>query len=77
MRKIIPLVQKNLLEENGVPFYAHFYRNDELIVVFPDRVFYLKPDRSAWTPAVTYGKNLGIPEERLNFKPAKFEDETY
>lgn len=77
LKNIIQLVQRNLLTESGIPYYAHFYREGELIVVFPRRVFYLKPDRETWAPVVSYGKSLGIPENELDFTPCRFEEETY
>jgi len=70
-------IQRRLRIVNGVPFYAHFYRKNELIVVFPRRVFRLRPERSTWGPAVSYGGSQGIPEEELDFDPCRFEDETY
>jgi len=77
IEELIGLVQKNLRIEKGVPFYAHFYRRGELIVVFPEKIFHLKPDKVTWKSAVNYGKSKGIPEEELDFKPCKFEEETY
>lgn len=58
-------------------YYAHFYRNEKLIVVFPRKIFYLTPDKRTWKPAIDYGKSVGIPEEELDFKPCRFEEETY
>lgn len=75
--KVIEQVQRNLRVENGVPFYAHFYRSGELVVVFPDRVFNSTPDKGMWGPAVSYGRSVGIPPEQLDFAPCRYEDETY
>ncbi len=77
LRRLLGVVQRNLLTERSVPYYAHFYREGELIVVFPERTFHLKPDKSTWEPVVSYGRSMGIPEDELTFKPCKFEDETY
>jgi hypothetical protein len=77
LERLVKLVQTNLLIENNVPYYAHFYRKGELIVIFPERVFRLRPDKESWGPAVRYGKSLGISERELDFKPCRFEDETY
>jgi periplasmic divalent cation tolerance protein len=76
-KNVLKLVQDNLLTENKVPYYAHFYNHQELIAVFPDRIFYVKPDKKTWGPVARYGKSLGIPERELDFKPSRFEDETY
>jgi hypothetical protein len=73
----IGLVQRNLKLVDGVPFYAHFYRPGELIVMFPDRVFRVTPEKDTWGPPVTYARSVGIPETQLDFFPCRFEDETY
>jgi len=70
-------VQKSLKVENGVPFYAHFYRPGELIVVFPDQVFHVTPHPDSWASVLSHGKAHGIPPAQLDFAPCRFEDETY
>lgn len=75
--RLIKIVQSNLLYEKGVPYYAHFYRDDELIIVFPERVFRVSPNKKSWREVVSYGKLLGIPEGELDFTPCRFGDEKY
>jgi hypothetical protein len=75
--EVVEKVRQNLRTEAGVPFYAHFYRAGELIVVFPERTFRLTPRKGTWRPAVAYGRSVGIPAEQLEFAPCTFEDETY
>jgi len=58
-------------------FYFQAYRDNELIVVFPRRIFYLKQDRTDWQELIAYGRTLGIPEDQLDIKPVKFSEETY
>ena len=58
-------------------FYAHFYRANELIVVFRDDVYRVTTDRSSWGDALDHGRALGISEKQLDFSPCRFEDETY
>lgn len=58
-------------------FYAHFYRNDELIIVFRDRVFRITPDKATWGEAREHGRQLGIIEKQLDFIPNRFMDEIY
>jgi hypothetical protein len=58
-------------------FYAHFYRDNELIAVFRYRVFRMTPDETTWTAAREYGKSLGIPEKQLDFRPCRMADETF
>jgi len=75
--RVFERIRQNLKIEDGVPFYAHFYRRGELIVVFPERTFRLTPEKGTWAPAVTYGRSVGIPADQLDFLPCRFEDETY
>lgn len=72
--EVIRTVQKCLATKPA--YYAHFYRNEELIVVFPTKIFHLTLDKKTWKTAIDYGKSLGIPEEELDFKPCRFEEET-
>lgn len=74
--EVLGLIQKNLVTEPE-SYYAHFYRNRELVVVFPKKVFHLTPERETWQPAIDYGKSIGIPEKQLDFKPCRFGEETY
>jgi len=73
--KIIRKCQENLLD--GEPYYCHFYRDEELIIVFKQKVFRVKPDKSTWKHAIEYGLSLGIPADQMEIKPVRFEDETY
>lgn len=58
-------------------FYFHFYNENELIVVFKDRIFRTKPNPALWDEVVEYGKSLGIPEKQLDFFPCRIADEEY
>jgi hypothetical protein len=58
-------------------FYFHFYRGNELVIVFKNKIFKASPDKSTWSDAITYGIQLKIPENQLDFIPNKFEDEEY
>lgn len=69
----IKQLQKNMLGR----FYFHFYKDEELIVVFKKRIFRVKTDKATWKEVIEYGKSLNIPEEQLDFYPCKFEDESY
>jgi hypothetical protein len=75
--EVVKLVKKNLLTENSVPYYAHFYRGQRLIVVFPDKVFYVKPNKETWSPVLAYGISKGIPADQMDIKPSRFDEETY
>ena len=74
--EVIGSVQKSLATE-PLRYYSHFYRDGKLIVVFPKKIFTLTPKRETWRPAIDYGKSIGIPEKELDFKPCRFEEETY
>ncbi len=59
------------------PWYAHLYNDKELIVVFKDRMFKVKPHISTWKPIIEYGRKQNIPEEQLDFWPNRFQDEKH
>ncbi len=73
IKGVIKNVQKNLLSDK--PYYAHFYREGELIVVFKKKVFRVTPDKSTWSEIIEYGRGLGIPDDQLVFAPNKLEEE--
>ena len=75
--RVIREIQLNLLTENGVPYYTHFYNDEELIVVFPEKVFHVSPDKNSWRDAISYGESLGVPRVELDFRPCKFQEETF
>ena len=58
-------------------FYCHFYRGDELIIVFRNEIFRVTTDPSSWIDAIEYGKELRIPIKQLDFIPYRVEDEKY
>jgi hypothetical protein len=76
LQQTIQMVQP-LLSSAG--WYCHFYGQDglKLFVVFRRRIFELVNNPSFFKPAVKYGLSVGIPEEQLDFKPSKFEEEDF
>ena len=60
--------------QSDQPWYAHYFRDGELIVVFRDETFRIGGDPQTWAPAVQHGLGLGIPREQLDFKPRTEED---
>ncbi|MFA6082587.1 MAG: hypothetical protein WC773_04255 [Patescibacteria group bacterium] len=49
-------------------WYAHFWCDDEMIVVFRDKMFDQKVnDKNTWEPAIRYGLSHGIPIKQLDF----------
>lgn len=59
------------------PWYAHFYNDENLYVVFKEKIFKVKPHKSSWNEIIEYGKTLNIPEEQLTFWPNRFQDERH
>lgn len=75
--KEIDIVLKKLQENMKKGFYFHLYKDEELIVVFKNKIFRVKTDKSTWNEIIKYGKLLNIPEKQLDFFPCKIEDERY
>ena len=73
--EIILEVQSNMKSDQS--YYAHFYNDEKLIVVFKDKVFDVTPHISTWKPIIEYGKKLNISEEQLDFWPNRFQDEIH
>lgn len=71
--RVIERVQKNLQEG----WYAHFYKNKDLIIVFHDRVFKVATDPKTWKPIILYGKSQHIAADPLDFFPCTEDDETF
>lgn len=50
------------------PWYMHFWCGDRIIAIFKDKTFHFsRSDKSTWTPAITHGRSVGIPEAQLDF----------
>jgi hypothetical protein len=76
----IKLLQSNMASRLFLikqEFYFHFYRDNELIVVFRDSIFKISPDKSTWNDAIAHGRSLKIADKQLDFTPNTFESETY
>lgn len=73
VEEVVKDIQNNL--KGNKPYYAHLYNDSEIIVIYKEKIFRMKQDRSTWREAVEYGRTLGIPDEQLVFQPHKFEDE--
>jgi len=68
-------IQSNMKSDK--PYYSHFYNDEEMVVIFKDKLFKVKPHVSTWSPIIEYGKKLGIPAEQLDFWPNRFQDEIH
>jgi hypothetical protein len=77
---VIRNIQNNMVRSFGPikqEYYAHFYKDNELIIAYKDKLFNVTTDRTTWAKAISHGKSLNIMEKQLDFTPCKFEDETY
>ena len=68
-------IQNNLRPSQ--PWYAHIYNNQQLIVIFKDKVIRATPDASSWGSVYAHAKRLNIPKAQLNLYPNKFQDEKH
>ena len=75
LEETIKKIQKAMKSDQ--PWYAHLYNDDELIVIFKDKVFRVKPHISSWSSIMEYGRQLNIPEAQLDFWPNRFQDERH
>jgi hypothetical protein len=75
VKEVISQIQKNM--KSNESWYAHFYNNEKLIVVFKNRIIEVETNKRSWEPVIKYGKELNIPEEQLDFCPSNFKDEKF
>lgn len=53
---------------NAQKWYAHFWKDREVIVAFKDKILRFNYDKKeTWKPVVEYGLSIGIPKEQLDF----------
>lgn len=63
-KKEIDEIQPHILRG----WYAHFWKDNEIIVVYNDKQFeIMKDDKSTWKEAIDYGILQGIPENEFDF----------
>ena len=75
VEEAIKSIQDNMRDDEA--WYAHLYNNEELIVVFKNKVFRVKPHVSSWKAIIDHGRELHIPEEQLDFWPNRLQDEKH
>ena len=51
------------------PWYAHFFSDEKIAVVFPEAIISMTTDAASWEAAIAHGLTLGIPREQLDFQP--------
>ena len=59
------------------PFYLHFYNDEELVIVFYDRVFRVGSHISSWKPVIEFARTRKFPEDQLAFWPNRRQDERH
>lgn len=55
-------------------WYAHFFKDETLYVVYQDAIFRTSVDPEDWDEAIRYGLTNGIPREQLDFRPRTAEE---
>lgn len=75
LEETIKIIQENIKTDQ--PWYAHFYNDEKLIIVFKNKVFEINPHEGSWEPIKGYGRKLNIPVEQLDFWPNRFQDERH
>ena len=67
LSRAVKLIQSTLIEEPT--YFAHLYREDEVIIIFPDRIFTTRKGSRELREAYQYGLEKGIPSNELDFAP--------
>ena len=75
LNRAVELIQNSLVNEPT--YFAHVYGEDDVVIIFPDRVFHAGVNAASWKDAIRYGVDRGIPEGELNFHPCTVEEETF
>ncbi len=75
LEKSISDIQLNMKSDK--PYYSHLYNDEDLVVIFKNKVFKVKSHSSTWKPIIEYGQLLGIPKEQLDFWPNRVQDEIH
>lgn len=63
-KKEIDELSKHIIDD----WYMHFWKGSDIIAIFKDKIFEFNyEDKSTWNNVLTYGQNLGLKEEELDF----------
>ncbi len=65
LSRAVKQIQSTLIEEPT--YFAHLIRDDERIIIFPDRIFTARKGDRSFKEAIQYGKEKGIPDGELDF----------
>jgi len=69
----IRLLQQHMIDIEEDCWYAHYFRKNELVVVYQDKVFRTSTSPETWQEVIQYGLDHGIPLEQLDFNPRTME----
>ena len=72
LRQQVQHLQQNMVTDDT--WYCHFFRADELLVVFRDATFAIATDPASWTPAIAHGLARGVSRDQLDFHPRTRDD---
>jgi len=74
----IQSLQHEMIDIKDGCWYAHFFKDNELIVIYQDSSFLVTIDPTSWMETVQYGLAKGFPMEQLDFSPrTKVDAATY
>jgi len=65
----IQALQQNMIDAKEDCWYAHFFCDKDLIVVYQDRTYHITTDPTTWAAAVQHGLDHGVLSEQLDFEP--------
>jgi len=67
-------LQNHMIPIDTDCWYNHFFRGDQLFVVFQNKTFQTTTNPETWSDVIRYGLEHGIPLEQLDFRPRTTED---
>lgn len=67
LSRAVKLIQAALIDEPT--YFAHLYREEEVIIIYPERIFTGRKGSRELREALQYGLEKGIPRQELSFDP--------
>jgi hypothetical protein len=71
---IVRGLQQSMINIEVDCWYNHFFKENQLIVVFQNRIFKETINPESWEEIIEYGVIHGIPLKQLDFNPRTVED---
>ena len=66
IEEVLKNTSKNMIDG---PWYNHFYNEDEVVVVFKDKIFRISKSNYDLSEIIIYSQNLDIPSDQIDIKP--------